>query len=121
MDAARIPSPDAYAYALLTLEPRLPPKHRALLVAHYGAPGHTLTAAQLAAAVGYPSFSAVNLQYGTFAKRLCGLLGRNPEFYVLILATFEEGGAAGHLNWVMRPEIVAAFERLGWVAAPPEV
>lgn len=115
MDAFQLPTPDAYTYALVTLEPSLPVKHRALLIAHYDAPEHTLTAAQLARAVGYPSFSAVNLQYGTLAKRMCGLLGRSPKYYVSILATFKVGGAEGHLNWVMRPEVVQALERLEWV------
>ena len=111
------PSADAYSYAFAELEPTLPAKHRAMLRAHYAAPAHTLTAAQIAAAVGYKSYSTVNLQYGTLAKRVCSLLGRSPEYYVLILVSFEVGGVHGHLNWRMRPEVARALERLGWVRA----
>ncbi len=45
--------------------------HLALLRSHARAAGHTLTATQLAEAVGYQNYGAVNLQYGTFADRLC--------------------------------------------------
>lgn len=108
-------SAEAYAYAFIELEPTLPAKHRALLLAHYAAPGRTLTAAELAERVGYAGYSSVNLQYGGLAKRVCGLLGHSPEFYVLILVTFAAGGTSGHLNWTMRPPVAEALERLRWV------
>lgn len=110
-----VPTADAYAYAFTELAPTLPAKHRAMLRVHYAASERILTAAEIAAAVGYAGYSSVNLQYGRLAKRVCGLLGYSPEFYVLILVTFRAGGANGHLKWIMRQEVARALERLGWV------
>jgi hypothetical protein len=104
---------EAYAYAFAGLEPTLPAEHRAMLRVHYAASERALTAAEIAAAVGYAGYRSVNLQYGRLAKRVCGLLEHNPEFYVLILVTFRAGGTNGHLKWIMRPEVARALEELG--------
>lgn len=113
MPAAKI----AYRAALELLESTLPEKHRLLLVRHYEAPKRIITARQLAAKVGYPSYGTVNLQYGTLARRVCEILGQRHRFHVLALATFLPGTpeSDGELRWVMKPEVARALEELGWV------
>ena len=107
----------AYKAALSLLDETLPPKHRRMLALHYSAPKRTITARSLAAAVGYPNFNSVNLQYGTLARRICEILGLRLEFHVSVLAVFvapepEEGA---ELLWMMRPELSRALEELQWV------
>ena len=99
------------------LDETLPPKHRRMLASHYNAPRRTVTARSLAAAVGYPNFNSINLQYGTLARKICEILGLRLEFHVSVLAVFvtpepEEGA---ELLWVMRPELSRALEELQWV------
>ena len=107
----------AYKAALSLLEATMPPRHRLLLVAHYRAPKRMITARDLAAEVGYASFGATNLQYGTLCRRICEILGLRLEYHVLVLNEFvkpspEEGS---ELLWRMRPEVARALEELGWV------
>ena len=91
----------------------LAPHHIRLLRAHYVAPGHTATASELAAAVGYESYTAVNLHYGKFAVRLCEALGIPPDFNVL-LASALPGEPEGQLQLVMAPALVQAVDNLCW-------
>jgi hypothetical protein len=108
---------EAYKAALSMLDEALPPKHRRMLVEHYNAPGRTVTARSLAAAVGYPNFNSVNLQYGTLARRICEILGLRLEFHVTVLAVFvtPDSEYGTELLWVMRPELSRALEELQWV------
>jgi hypothetical protein len=65
---AGVPSADQYerAFRSLRIAGALPKTHRKLLQAHYCAPACTATATELAAKMGFASYSAVNLHYGTF-------------------------------------------------------
>jgi hypothetical protein len=107
----------AYKAALAMLDEGLPPRHRRMLASHYNAPKRTITARSLAAAVGYPNFNSVNLQYGTLARKICEILGLRLEFHVSVLAEFimpkPEDGT--EVLWVMRPELSRALEELQWV------
>jgi hypothetical protein len=53
----------------------IPHRHTALLQTHFDSPQHTATARQIAKRVGYASYRAVNLQYGTLAHRIGQRLG----------------------------------------------
>ena len=55
------------------------PKHREMLLAHFNAPHHTTTWAQLAEKVGYKEGRAVNLQDGKFGERVARQLGLNDK------------------------------------------
>jgi putative restriction endonuclease len=114
-----VPSISAYKAALLKSKPPTfsESKQLKMLKFHYHAPAHTVTSGELAIGVGYPTYSAANLQYGTYAGRLCTALGRNPAFQVAILARFSDGEQPGmeFIKWTMLPEVVAALEQLGWV------
>jgi hypothetical protein len=62
------------AFVVLVAE-GIPENHLALLHAHYAAPNHTATCAQLAMTIGYANGNAVNLHYGTFAGRVAREMG----------------------------------------------
>ena len=67
---------EQYAAALTAvIDDGVPNKHIELLRAHLEAPRHTATASQLAKAVGYENYRAVNVQDGTFAHRVASRLG----------------------------------------------
>jgi hypothetical protein len=107
----------AFKAALAMLEHDMPPKHRLLLEAHYRAPRHTVTARSLARGVGYANYNAVNLQYGTLARKICDILGHRLEYHVLIVAKFVQpkNEPDGEILWVMRPALARALEEMEWV------
>lgn len=96
-------------------------QHRALLKVHCDAPKHTATWAQLAKVVGYPNGDTVNMQYGTLARRVAEQLGvrEKPKgFWLYVLADWAaRKGLSGHTAFVLRPQVVQALEKLGWVEA----
>ena len=106
------PTAAEFQRALRDIRP-LAPHHVRLLRAHYMAPGHTATATELAVAVGYDGYTAVNLHYGKFAVRVCEALGVPPDFNVL-LASALPGEPDGHLQLVLAPALVEALHELCW-------
>lgn len=115
-DDERPPSVAAYKAAFLSCREVWSELDLPMLEAHHRAPDHTVTAGELAAAVGLPNYSAANLRYGLYAGHLCEALGRRPEFNIGILCSFS-GGVPGSefIRWTMHPEAVAALEELRWV------
>jgi predicted HNH restriction endonuclease len=113
-------SPEEFVQAFKVLQAEgIPEKHADLLRAHYAAPEHTATWKELADAVGYPSGNAVNLQYGTFAKRVALQLGIDsaPGFWLHVLADWAaQPGLHGHTAFRLRPAAVEALRRLGWAS-----
>lgn len=94
----------------------------AMLKAHYHAPNRTLTATELAQAVGFPNYSTVNLRYGLLGQAIYdeGLIAlpagaRHPDgkpIYTFVIADGErlEGD---NWRWTMRPEVADAIAALG--------
>jgi putative restriction endonuclease len=86
----------------------------ALLRMHYHAPARTVTATTLATAMGYARYSAANAQYGRLGRQLNKILKFNPtEERLGTLVTFAKQNNEWH--WIMRPEVAAALENVGWV------
>lgn len=113
-----LPSIDEYVRGFRVIESKMPDSHRDLLVEHYRAPGLTITATNLAKAVGYKNFRGVNLQYGKLGKRLREALrydGGGQDSY--ILSYFIPPGVRGNTDWlfIMHGEVASALEILGWV------
>jgi hypothetical protein len=112
-------SSDAYYRAFQAiLSEGLPENHLALLRAHFQAPKHTATWAQLAKEVGYANRNAVNLQYGTLAGRVAKRLriSERPEgFWLYVLAGWahERDATSGHTAFVLRRPVIKALTRLG--------
>lgn len=91
------------------------PHHRRMLQAHYHAPDRTLTATQMAKAVGYPNFGSANLHYGRLGRIIGEALSWTPlpDPIVGVLAEFEK--PKREWNWIMRSTVALALEQLGWV------
>ena len=90
--------------------------HLALLKAHFNSPKHTATWAELAKAVGYATGGAVNMQYGTLARRVAEQLGivEPPKgFWLYVLAEWGNKGELGHQEFVLRRPVIQALSRLG--------
>jgi len=100
-------------------------QYLAMLKAQYDSEDHIITATRLAEAAGYANYNAANLQYGTLAKLLANHLGYLPpkrtideRMWWCTLSTGNDASDAtidGHFEFVMRPELAAALEAMGWV------
>jgi len=104
------------------------PSHRDLLRAHFAAPEETVSWRELAPSVGYANAEAVKLQYGSFARKVAEQLGvtKPPSgFWLNVLADWgDHPDRKGHTTFRMRPQMVTALRRLGWLdraAAPPSL
>ncbi len=116
-DKPRVPSTKEYVEALLQLESNITTKQRALLEAHYRAPGHKATASKLAAAVGYTGHRAVNAQYGKLGSMLRKALNYTAQGQASsVLASFIPPSSRSD-EWVfqMHPPLARALNQLGWV------
>ena len=114
-----IPTRDQYRAGLAALRKKLPEKHRQMLIEHYRAPGHCVTAEELAKKVGYKNYSAVNLQYGTLGYNLGKAMGWNtpPDAQASYsIASFIPPDAQHReWRWVMHEPLAEALEELKWV------
>ncbi len=86
-------------------------KQWAMLKFHLGSPKHTATARELAAHAGYATPQAANLQYGTFAGKLCSQLKIKPPNNLAIFVTFKKSGN-DEWTWEMHSELVKALDQL---------
>ncbi len=102
-----------YVAALQAIQ--LHQRDREMLITNYHAPGRTITAKQMARALGFGSYGAANLHYGGLAKRVGDEVGIHPahaELWILTTMSWPDG----ECEWTLRPPVVAALESLGWVA-----
>lgn len=106
-------TPDEYVAAFRHID--VAPHHMRMLLAHYHAPSRTLTASQMAKVLGYPTYSTANLHYGTLGRIVAERLAwvPLPDQTVFALATFAK--PRREWQWIMRPAVAEALERLGWV------
>ncbi len=94
-----------------------------ILIAHYHAPNRTMSATQLANAVGYENYQAINLQYGKLGYEIGIALRYTPSesyqdgtpIWTWVLATGRDPDGGGDWEWTLRPELAQALEGLGWV------
>ena len=88
---------------------------REMLVTNYHAPERTITARQMASALGFGSYGASNLHYGGLAKRIGDKVEIRPgacsRLWLLITMSWPDG----ECKWTLRPQVAAALESLGWV------
>lgn len=91
MDDEEFGTSSDYVKAFVALQGEgIAEEHVALLQAHFKAPNHTATWTQIAEVVGYANRNAVNLQYGTLARRVAHRLGivEPPNgFWLFVLAS----------------------------------
>jgi predicted HNH restriction endonuclease len=100
-------------YAAVFKEIAIAPHQSRMLQAHLHATNFNITAKELAWALGYRDFRAVNRHYGTFAQHVGERLGWKPlpEQYLGVLVTFEKPEKEWH--WILRPAVVEALKLLG--------
>ena len=110
--------PDSWEYATALRQIHLTDVQRAMLLAHYKAPGHKVTARELAEAAGAGKWQAVNSQYGRLGTNLRDAL----EYYgegqqSSVIASLFAPGHQGNSEWLweMHPQVAEALELLGWV------
>ncbi len=92
--------------------------HLRMLQANYNASNRTLTATELAKAVGYEDYGAANLHYGKLGHRVGMLLGWEPlpKYKLEVLVDFKKPDQEHQeWRWVLKPKVAEAMERLGWV------
>jgi len=123
--SAPIATVEQFKRALLLVRDKgLPQSHLDMLRAQCRAPNSAITATQLADAAKYQNFNAANLQYGTLAFNIAGVLGftpacrsdGSPRWWTTL--SYSIGGAAepdtGHFQFVMRPELIEALRSMKW-------
>lgn len=101
-----------FKHALQNIRP-IANHHRHILKAHYMAPNYTATVTELAQAVGYADYHAINLHYGIFVELLCDQLGQ-PRNFELIQTFHQPENKNQHLQLILRPEFVEALNELCW-------
>jgi hypothetical protein len=119
----KIPAAAEFRAAFLALRP-YPDKHLQFLKFHYAAPDFTITATDLAKAVGYAKHNAINLQYGKLAERFCEHFGQKPEkpetnLTILITDYSLADKSNEHAQLTLRPEVVEALAGLSWFRKAP--
>lgn len=122
MGEAATPSFQEYVTAFNKIGP-LTDMQVQMLRIHYYAPESTITATQMARAVGYGHYAFANAQYGRIASLMGEQLDYNPaSVHLGTLVVFEKRN--GEWHWILRPEVARALETLGWVEdtglLPPE-
>lgn len=115
MGSARAPTADDFLRALREIGP-LHENHVAILRHHAQAPDHTMTMAEIAAAVGYNGYKAANLQYGLLAARIGSALNQ-PGARIGLLVEFTAPNSHGNPHWelTMRPELAQAVADMVWI------
>jgi len=113
------PNVQKYVAALQAID-NLTDNYVQLLKVHYHAIERTITAKQLAQAMGYNHYSKVNILYGRLAGIVGEKLNYNPGPVKLkTLITSEK--RKGEWHWILRPEVATALELLGLIVDKREV
>ena len=101
------------------------PMQLRMLQAQCRAPGYAISPSQLAEQLNIKSIGAASSQYGTFARAIAETLGYVPPHkpkvapcWWFTLSTSRGIGEEGRngIEWIMRPELVAALRSIKWVA-----
>lgn len=102
-------------YSKALTELKLTENQRDMLRIHYAAPAHVITARQLARAMGYDKWYAINSHYGRLGRLVAEQLGLPPGTKLAALCAFHKA-AGEEWEFIQRPSLVAALERLGIVS-----
>jgi len=111
---------EEYVEAFLSSRSEISDKQLEVLRAQYAAPDKTVTASELAEAVGYDHFLPANSLYGSIGHLIADELGRKPKkqtkqfkHWWSVLSTGESGSDG--FEWTMRLQVAEALEKLSWV------
>lgn len=111
---------EEYVEAFLSSKSKISDKQLEVLRVQYSTTDKTVTASELADAVGYDHFLPANSLYGSIGHLLADELGRKPKrqteqfkHWWSVLSTGESGDDG--FEWTMRLQVAEALEELGWV------
>jgi hypothetical protein len=100
------------------------PMQLQMLQAQCRAPECTISAAQIAEQLKLKTFAAARHQYGAFAREIAERLaymppqrGKSAPSWWFTLSTSRDvadDAADGQVQWIMRPELVAALRAMKW-------
>ncbi|HEX8009859.1 MAG TPA: hypothetical protein VF814_02810 [Casimicrobiaceae bacterium] len=125
-DAAPIATIEQFKTALLATRDwnGISPMQLQMLQAQCRAPERTISVSQLAEQLKLKNFAAARLQYATFARAIAEQLGYAPPqkgkgapCWWFTLSTGRDVGedaSDGQVEWIMRPELVAALCAMKW-------
>ena len=107
---------EEYLYGFREIFESLAPNQLAMLRIQYEAPNRTMTTPQLARAVGWANYNAVNLHYGKMGQKLRDAIPVKPRsvdfipsgWYVLSDGKNSSQG----FQWILRDEVALALEVL---------
>jgi hypothetical protein len=117
---------EQFKAALLATRDRsgISPMQLRMLQAQCRAPECTISASQMAEQLKLKSLAAARLQYGTFARAIAEKLGYAPPhkgkgaprwwFTLSIGRSVPDDANDGRVEWIMRPELVAALNAMKW-------
>jgi hypothetical protein len=111
------PTVEDYREALRLHKYWLTKSQKRIMQLHFRAPHHSMTATEMASALGYDDYMPVNGLYGSLAARLAERMNwpvPQGEPSATSMVIFEREGPEEHWRWVMRPELVEALVSLGW-------
>ncbi len=111
------PSQERYREVLRIASHWMTPKQRKMLTIHLNARNQTTTVTQMAEAMKFENYGAVNLHYGFLASKIAERMkwtvpDGEPELTTLV--AFDRTGPEEHWKLIMRPQLVAALQSLGW-------
>jgi hypothetical protein len=94
-----------------------------MLEANYKAPNRKINATDLAHAAGYSNYGTANSQYGKFAHLICDQVNYKPAdqrdgspIWTCAICIEVEKDDKGQIQWLLRPQVVTAIQRLGLFA-----
>jgi hypothetical protein len=89
-----------------------------LIISNYDFPEHTITSKQMARHAGFAGMAAANGNYGNFAKKFCKYFDVNIRVKVGVFVSFKK--IENGWRWILRPKVVLALEKIGWVTPKVE-
>lgn len=110
-----------YAQAFSEIREQLNDSDIEMLMAHYRAPNHDITADQLAESVGFTRFESANLRYGLLADKLLKHFEIELEEYIKLNVLAGMKNISGKWHWTLRPQVVQALTQLGWFGDDQEL
>lgn len=114
---------DEFLNALQRVAPELTPSQRDMLKGHATSPDGRLSMEAIAALGGYDSYHAGNSQYGAMAGKFANArgIGDLPNQTMLLAQSTGDSDALGHFVWQIRPALVEALYRFGWLSSSDDL
>ncbi len=116
-----IPSKEQYVAAFSRCESAIKGRLK-ILLAHCAFPNQVATATQLAKAVGYSKYNAINSNYGRLARIVCEEMGLRKEDiggrladWLVTFVSFDRPDDHAHITLTLHANVVSALKELGWV------